>query len=185
MIASRRKLTLAVFGAATVLFTVVPYLLFEEPLQATGGPGIIGFEFAATHARAAQIMAEWGAHGRHIARLSLSLDYAYMVSYGTFFAVAGFAIRDIARARRWRRRAVVGVVVPFFAIAAASFDATENVALLVTLAGLGGSLAPLLATACSTIKFTLITVAMLYALTGFAASVRARLLQSTSQRAGT
>lgn len=183
-ISARRKLALAVFGVATVAFTVVPYLLIERSLQATGGPGILGFEFAGSHARAAQIMAEWGAHGRHLARLSLIVDYAYMLSYGTFFALAGFTVRDLARARGWRRLATVGAIVPFFAIAAASFDATENVALLITLAGHGGSFAPPFASVCSAIKFTLITIAILHALAGLATVVRARMLQSASQRAG-
>jgi hypothetical protein len=60
----------------------------------------------------------------------LLLDYGYMLSYGLFFALAGFAVRDTAQARGWDRLAAIGVVFPFFALAAASFDASENVALL-------------------------------------------------------
>jgi hypothetical protein len=94
------------------------------------------------------------------------------------FALAGFAVRDTARARGWRRLAAIGVVVPFFALAAATFDASENVALLLTLAGNGGSLAPPLAAVCSAIKFTLIAIAIaiLYALSGLVVRLRARLL---------
>jgi hypothetical protein len=68
-------------------------------------------------------------------------------------------------------------VVPFFALAAASFDASENVALLLTLAGNGGSLAPPFAAVCSTIKFTLISIAIIYSLCGLALRLRVRLLQ--------
>jgi hypothetical protein len=93
------------------------------------------------------------------------LDFGYMLSYGLFFALAGFAIRDIARARGWRRLAAARVV-PFFALAAAAFDATENVALLLTLGGNGASFAAPFATPCSTIKFTLIGIAILYVLVG-------------------
>lgn len=170
-----RKAALVVSGVATVLFTVVPYLVIEKRLHATGGPGVLAFEFAGSRARAAQIMTEWGATGRHWARVSLLVDYGYMISYGTFFALAGFAVRDAARARGWRRLASAGVVVPFFAIAAAVFDAAENVALLVTLAGNGGSFAPPFATACSTAKFTLITIAILYAICGTAMAASERL----------
>jgi hypothetical protein len=74
------------------------------------------------------------------------------------------AIRDSARTRGWRRFAALGVVVPFFALTATAFDASENVALLLTLAGDGGSFAPPFAAVCSTIKFTLIGVAILYVL---------------------
>jgi hypothetical protein len=59
-------------------------------------------------------MAEWGAKGRSAAHLPLVLDYSYMLSYGLFFALAGFAVHDTARARGWRRLAAIGVVVPFF-----------------------------------------------------------------------
>lgn len=100
-----------------------------------------------------------------------------MLSYGLFFCLAGLAIRGIARERGWRRLAVAGIMVPFFALAAAAFDATENVALLLTLAGNGGSFAPPFATVCSAIKFTLIGIAILYVLCGLAVRVRARVLQ--------
>ncbi|HEY8303209.1 MAG TPA: hypothetical protein VIG42_01345 [Solirubrobacteraceae bacterium] len=171
----RRKHTLILLGIATVAFTVILELI--DPSHVSSGPGIIAFEFAGTRSRAAQIMAEWGAQGRSAAHLSLVLDYGYMLSYGLFFALAGFAIRDTARARGWTRLAAIGVVVPFFALAAAAFDATENVALLLTLAGKGGSFAPPFAAVCSSIKFTLIAIAILYAACGLALGLRARLLQ--------
>jgi hypothetical protein len=170
-----RKQALIVFGAATVAFTVILELV-DPSRQGAGTPSILDFEFAASHARAAQIISEWGPKGRNAARLSLILDYGYMLSYGLFFALAGFAIRDTARAHGWQRFAAVGVVVPFFALTAATFDASENVALLLTLAGNGGSFAPLFATVCSTIKFTLIGIAILYVLCGLAVRVRAHSL---------
>jgi hypothetical protein len=170
-----RKHALVVLGIATVAFTVVLELI--DPSHVSHGPTILDFEFAGSHSRAAQIVAEWGAKGRSAAHLSLLLDYGYMVSYGLFFALAGFAVRDTARARGWRRLAAVGVVVPFFALAAAAFDAAENVALLLTLAGNGGGFAPPFAAVCSTIKFTLIAVAILYTLCGLTLQLRVRLLQ--------
>jgi hypothetical protein len=99
-----------------------------------------------------------------------------MVSYGLFFALAGFAVRDMARARGWPRLAAIGAVVPFFALVAAGFDASENVALLLTLAGNGGSFAPPFAAVCSAIKLTLIAIAILYAVCGLVLW-RARRLQ--------
>jgi hypothetical protein len=175
VIAAHRKHALILFGIATVAFTVILEVI--DPSHVSHGPTILAFELAGSRARAAQIVAEWGPKGRSAAHLSLLLDYGYMVSYGLFFALAGFAVRDTARARGWRRLAIVGVVVPFFALAAASFDASENVALLLTLAGNGGSFAPPFVAVCSAIKFTLITIAILYALCGLALWLRARLLQ--------
>jgi hypothetical protein len=166
-----------VLGIATVVFTAILALI--DPSQVSHGPSIATFEFAGSRTRAAQIMAEWGAKGRSAAHLSLLLDYGYMLSYGLFFAVAGFAIRDAARARGWRRLAAGGAIIPFFALAAATFDAGENVALLLTLGGDGGSFAPPFATVCSTFKWTLIGIAILYAVLGTALRVRMRALQAT------
>ena len=73
------------------------------------------------------------------------------------------------------------MIVPFFATAAALFDATENVFLLLVLGGHGGEHAPLIATICSSIKFTLITIAILYVLCGLAwRAVTARRVRLTS-----
>jgi hypothetical protein len=170
-----RKHTLILLGIATVAFTVILELL--DPSHVSNGPTILAFEFAGSRSHAARIIAEWGVKGRSAAHLSLVLDYGYMLSYGLLFCLAGLAIRDTARAHGWRRLAAAGIVVPFFALAAAAFDATENVALLLTLAGNGDSFAPLFATICSTIKFTLISIAILYVLCGLAVRVRARVLQ--------
>ncbi len=171
-----RKRALVLLGIATVAFTVILDAVLD-PSRVSHGPTILAFEFAGSQARAAQITAEWGARGRSAAHLSLLLDYGYMLSYGLFFALAGFAVRDTARARGWPRLAAIGAVVPFFALAAATFDASENVALLLTLAGHGGSFAPPFAAVCSAIKFTLINIAILYAICGAALGLRARLLQ--------
>lgn len=174
---TKRKHALILLGIATVAFTVILELI--DPSRVSSGPTILAFEFAGSSSRAAQITAEWGENGRSAAHLSLVLDYGYMLSYGLFFCLAGFAIRDTARERGWRRLAAAGVVIPFFALAAAAFDAIENVALLLTLAGKGGNSAPPFATVCSTIKFTLIAIAILYVLCGLALRCRARLLQAT------
>jgi hypothetical protein len=170
-----RKDALILFGIATVAFTVILEII--DPSHVSHGPTILNFEFAGSQSRAAQIVSEWGAKGRSAAHLSLLLDYGYMFSYGPFFALAGFAVRDTARARGWRRFAAIGVVIPFFALAAATFDASENIALLRTLAGNGGSFAPPFAAVCSAIKFTLITIAILYAVCGAALRLKVRLLQ--------
>lgn len=174
-----RKRALVVLGAATLGFTVALYLL-DPHTQGYGGASISDFEFAGSSSRAAQIMAEWGSEGRHLAHLGLLLDYGYMLSYGLFFALAGFAVRDAARVRGWQRMTKAGIVVPYFALAAACFDASENVALLLTLGGHGSSFAPPFATVCSSIKWTLIGIAILYVLCGLALLLRARLSGSAA-----
>jgi hypothetical protein len=167
-----RRDALILLGTAAFAFTVALELI--DPSHVSRGPSILAFEFAGSRQHAAQIMAEWGPNGRSAAHLSLLLDYGYMLSYGPFFAVAGFAVRDAARTRGWSRLAAVGVIIPFFALAAAAFDASENVALLLTLAGDGGSVAAPFAAVCSAVKFTLIGIAILYVLSGLALGLIAR-----------
>jgi hypothetical protein len=147
----------------------VALVVIDRRLQATGGPGIIGFEFVGSRGEAIRILGEWGAHGRDLARLSLWIDFAFMASYGAFFALAGFATRDFARANGLRALDRAGAVAPYLAIAAALFDMTENISLLLILGGHGGSVAPVLATAFASVKFGLITLAIAFVLWGLAA----------------
>jgi hypothetical protein len=73
------------------------------------------------------------------------------------------------------RHPLVDPCLPYFALAAACFDASENVALLLTLGGHGGSFASPFATVCSGIKWMLISIAILYALCGLALLLRVRM----------
>lgn len=158
---SRKRLLIG-FGIAVVVFDIV-LLLIDQRLEATGGPSILGLEFAGSATRAHQIMAEWGDHGRYLARLSLWIDFGFMLSYGTFFALAGFATRDFARANGRRALALAGMAAPYCAIAAAAFDAAENIIWLLVLGGHGVGVGPPIATSCASLKFLLIGIAIAYA----------------------
>lgn len=160
---TRRQWTL-VSGVAMVAFFVA-LAIIERSLPADT-PGIIEFEFVRTSARAARFLSEWGPDGRDTARLSLWVDYGFMVSYGAFFTLTGLATRDFARDRGMRKLAAAGRVVPWFAAAAALFDAAENAFLLLILGGHGGSAAPALASACASVKLVLIVLAIAYVLWG-------------------
>lgn len=162
----RRRLLL-VSGIATVALDAA-VLLIERHLDSLGGPSIIDLEFAGSAGRVAQIASEWGGQGLQYARLQLWLDFAFMASYGAFFLLAGLATRDFARARNLGWLAAAGRVVPYFAVAAALFDACENVVWLLVLGGRAGSLAPV-GTGCAVMKFALIGIAIAYALCGLLA----------------
>lgn len=148
-----------------VVFDIV-LIVIDQRLEATGGPSILGLEFAGSSGRATEIMAEWGAHGRHLARLSLWIDFGFMVSYGTFFALAALATRDFARERELRALVVAGIAAPFFAVAAPLFDAVENVIWLLVLGGRGGEVGPPIATTFASLKFLLIGLAIVYVVWG-------------------
>lgn len=161
---SRKQLLISI-GIAMVVFDVV-ILILDQKMKDAGGPSILGFEFASNEQRAAQIMAEWGNSGRHYARWSLWIDFGFMLSYGAFFTLAAVATRDFARDNGLRQLATVGIVAPFAAAFAAIFDAGENVFLLLTLGGHGGSFGPSIAAICASLKFLLISFAIVYVFWG-------------------
>jgi len=168
-----RRSTLIALGAATIAFNLA-LAWIDNRLGRTGGPSILGLEFAGNLEAVEEIQAEWGAHGEYLARLSLWIDFGFMAAYGAFFALAGATVRDFAREQGLRRLAAVGVVAPACAVAAALFDVAENVLWLLVLGGHLGEPAPAIATACASLKFVLIAVAILYSLTGLLAWIRRR-----------
>jgi hypothetical protein len=132
----------------------------------SNSPGIIEFEFVRNADRATRFLTEWGSDGRQTVRLSLIVDYGFMISYGAFVTLAGLATGDFGRKTGRRALASAGRVVPWFAAAAALFDAGENAFLLLTVSGDGGSVAPVLATVCASIKWVLIVIAVMYVVWG-------------------
>lgn len=133
----------------------------ENRMTDTGGPGMVPFELSGGQHRADEILAEWGEDGQDAAREQLWIDFGFLLAYGSFLTFALATVLDIARTRGWRRLAAIGGVVVFFGALGASFDALENVCLLLTLGGAGAAF-PLLATVFATCKFTLLTLAIAY-----------------------
>jgi hypothetical protein len=133
-----------------------------------GNPSIVAFEFAWDEEGAGEILSDWGEEGRDAARLSLWLDFAYLLAYGAFFTLAAAATRDLARARRWERMASIGPIAVVLAPAGAAFDALEDVNLLIALGGDGGDVAPLLGSVFACLKFGALAGVQLYILAGLA-----------------
>jgi hypothetical protein len=168
-----RKRALIISGVATLVIGGVLEVLDVRMMDA-GGPGIVGFEFAGTADRAAEILADWGSKGQDAARASLWIDYAYILAYGTFGVLAAAATRDLARQRGWRRMAAFGVAAVPFAAAGAAFDAIEDVGLLLGLDRHGGDAALQLARICASLKFLLLAVVIVYLISGLVLRFRAR-----------
>jgi hypothetical protein len=119
------KHPVAALAALFVGYTGV-MLSIEGCLRRTGGPGIITFELAGSASRAEDMMRAWGAEGQRAARLSLWLDFGYMLSYGALTAAM------VDRARRQRGHSAV---LPALAVGAVAGDAVEGVSLLNMLDG--------------------------------------------------
>ena len=160
MTALSRKQWLIVLGALIVAFYIA-FGVIERSLP-EGTPGVIQYEFVGSEDRATEMLAEWGDAGQDDIRLSLWIDYGFMLVYGAFFTLAG--ARD-PRLREGARKAGAGLggpLGPWCAVGAALFDALENANLLLILGGHGGSVSPPLATACASVKFLLIAIAIVY-----------------------
>lgn len=127
----------------------------------TGGPGIIGFELAGTPERSRRIMDRWGPEGRSAARLSLLLDYPFLVTYCGIQVAGCAAASDALRARDANALATAGRLIGPVQIAAGAFDAAENTALLGILGGRAGRLSAV-ARACAQAKFVVFLVGLLY-----------------------
>jgi hypothetical protein len=153
----------------------IALVVLDQKMKDAGGPSILGFEFAGSEQQAARIMGEWGGSGRDYARWSLWIDFGFMLSYGSFFTLAALATRDFARENGLRALATAGIVAPFCAASAAICDAGETAFLLLTLGGHGGSVGPPIATAFASIKFLLITLAIVYVLWGLVSRLLRRL----------
>jgi hypothetical protein len=151
-------------GIATILL-LLAMSPAENRMKDAGGPGIVPFELTGGQDRADEILAEWGEEGQDAARESLWIDFGFLLAYGTFLTLALVSVRDLARDKGWGRFATLGGVVVFFGGLAATFDALENVCLLLTLDGAGAAF-PLLATIFATCKFVLLAGAIAYLLAG-------------------
>jgi hypothetical protein len=164
---------LIVLGIAMVALWLAMGII-ERQITDDGAPGIIAFEFVGSKHHAGEMLAEWDSHARDMVRLSLWIDYGFMLAYGAFFTLAGLATRDFARARGLQALAAAGRWAPWCAAGAAVFDALENANLLLIVGGHGGSVTPPLATACASVKFLLIATAVGYVVWGLVARFRGR-----------
>jgi hypothetical protein len=156
---SQRKHPVAALAALFVGYTGV-MLSIERRLRRTGGRGIINFELAGSASRAEDMMRAWGVEGQRAARLSLWLDFGYMLSYGALIA----ALLDRARRRRGHP-----AVLPALAVGAVAGDAIEGISLLNVLNGRRVAASARRARTAAIAKF-----AMLAGSLGYLAAVRGR-----------
>lgn len=140
-------------ASATLAYSAV-MLLVERGMRKTGGPGVVAFELAGNAARAQDILTVWGSQGRRWARVSLWLDFGYMLTYGTLVGLL------VERVRSRRGDPVVLRLLPIGAVAG---DAIEGVALLKALDGVDLDVNARCARSAALTKFGLLGLALAYA----------------------
>lgn len=161
---TRRGLTLALLVTATATVAFVPvFLPLERRLQRTGH-GIVALELAPDPAVVDEILDAWAATGaRDTAIVSVQVDFAFLVAYSLAFALL---VLFVARADDgvWRSR---GFALVPWCLAAGLFDAVENALLLVTLhVNAGDAIRAPLGALFALAKFTILAMAIAYALRG-------------------
>jgi hypothetical protein len=160
--ARRRVLWIAGVAALALL----AFLVYQDgQIEDSGGPGIVPFEVAGTSDRAEEILAEWGEEGQDDARVSLIVDYPYLVAYGIFLAVACTVGADRLARRGFERLARAGPAIGWGAVVAAALDAIEDAALLSVIDG-NTEVLPAVALIAAIGKFALAGIAVLYAIAG-------------------
>lgn len=132
----------------------------DEQIKDTGGPGIVSFEVEFTSDNARDTLEQWGDAGRDDAKLSLWLDYLFLIAYGAFFSLAARALVEALGWRRWSFMAWLPIV-------GAVADAIENANLLMTIGQDGDQPWPLLGGLFASIKFLFLTPSQLFVLVGF------------------
>lgn len=168
-----RRRALRISGIATAILFVV-LAIVDEAIKASGGPGIIAFELAGTTDRVAEILGHWGQEGRDAARVSLAIDFVYLVVYGVFLTLAVLELRDVGRARGWTAYARPGTAIALLPGLAAACDVVEDVGLWLMIEGEGTAHIPPFATGFAIVKFAALAVVAVYLLAGLAALANVR-----------
>jgi hypothetical protein len=158
------------------------FLAYQDgEIRDSGGPGIVAFEFAGTEDRAEEILDEWGEEGRDAARVSLVVDYAFLVAYSLFLAVACTVASERLARRGLARVGRAGAPLAWAQFIAGACDAIENAALLRVLEGHTG-VYPAIALAAAIPKFALTGLGVIYAVAGLILGRPASAARGTSPR---
>ena len=148
-------------AAATCAFTAYTavMMLLEQRMRRSGGPGIIPFELAGNATRSEEIMKRWGPDGRRAARMSLWLDFGYMLTYG---ALTALLLEQVRRVREHPS------LTPAVIIPAVAADAVEGVSLLKVLKRADVATNARRARNAAIVKFAILSSALGYCVIGFA-----------------
>ena len=159
---AQKKAFFAFLALTLGLFGVFRYL--DAPLRNPAAPsGIVSFELAGTPERADSIIQSWDARSQLFAAFGLGLDYLFMPAYALTLSIGVL----MALRKRGGVFAKLGAYVGWGALLAGLFDAVENVALWRLLSGISTPFCPRAAAFAATVKFALIVLGLIFALTGW------------------
>ena len=147
-------MTIAIFGIFNIL---------DQPLRTDSAPnGIVSFELAREVESAQSMVDSWDANARLFAAFGLGFDYLFMPTYALALSLGLL----IAVGNKKNRYAVFATWMGWGVFAAAIFDALENYMLWCVLTDDIISPYPEIAAICATIKFILLILGLVTALSG-------------------
>lgn len=147
-------MTIAIFGIFNIL---------DQPLRTNSAPnGIVSFELAREVESAQSIVDSWDVSARLFAAFGLGFDYLFMPTYALALSLGLL----IAVGNKINRYAIFAGWMGWGVFVAALFDAMENYMLWRVLTGDIISPYPEIAAICATIKFILLILGLVTALSG-------------------
>lgn len=161
---------------ATSVASLVVWLglaVIDKRLMDTTGAGIVDFELARNFSRAHEIWQGWSSTGMiGNAKRSIVLDYPFMVLYGVSLGMAAVGLGRRLAARGVDRLAAWAPLIAWAALAAAAFDAIEDVFLWLQITGGARGRYAFPAFAAASIKFVLLAGVLVYLAGGWLAARR-------------
>lgn len=153
---------LAVPAFVVYLFAWLPFLLVGEPDE------MARLQFAGSESRAHEIVAGWSPTEAVDMAFLQGVDAVHLLAYGVLLAAAAvWAGRQFrGRAGRW------APLVAWMALAAALFDALENIGMIVMIRGDVDAPVPTITTTFAVAKFSMFFVVVPYVLAGLVARLR-------------
>ncbi len=136
----------------------VAWMIFMRPFTP---PNIIQFEFAKTVEQAQSIMDDWGTGGVAAARLSIYLDFVFLILYSWSVSLGCKAVIASMPAIWWKKAGEYLSTVSWFA---GSCDLIENFAMLFTLSNMN-EFSVSVAYYFAMFKFTIVFVCLLFIIT--------------------
>lgn len=161
------------------LASVVAALAYSVFLREQGAPlldwmtrGIVTLELPGDPETAQRLIDALGERGRAIAMVQVQLDFVFLLLYPLAFSTSAALLADQVRGLVARACDTMARLVWL----AAPLDAIENLAILKMLTGYTATPWPQLSTACATVKFAIVGLAVLTLVVGLLAWPAQRLV---------
>ena len=158
------------FFAILSLVLLLQLRSFDDTLRTDETPrGIVGYELAWSAARADSMLVVWKrVDALETAKVSLGVDFAFLLSYPIFFAVSISLLRRNRSATRFME---IGATLQRLVLLCIPFDAIENLALWRMIDHGASEGMAHLATIASALKFALVVAAIVWSIAALAQRV--------------